>query len=181
MSFADFVNQLLQFSTQLIVLWQHHLLLYILLLFVPVITHRYREAQAQGDTLKKPNSPSCFSWNDYLTERNYWRSNFPLTFFGHANLKALLQPTVLAAVAGDFVDLTVLVSVAGIHHVLLDTAPKETLEMMKDNFLYNVFWQDNSHSVRSPKIVLSHARSMFLGMAMSVCQWVHCFGPDWNI
>ncbi len=54
---------------------------------------------------------------------------FLLTFFGHANLKALLQPTVLATVAGHFVDLTVLVPMAGIHHVLLDTAPKETLEV----------------------------------------------------
>ncbi len=51
-----------------------------------------------------------------------------LTFLGHADLKALLQPAVLAAVACDLVNLTVLVSVAGVHHVLLDTAPEETLE-----------------------------------------------------
>lgn len=51
-----------------------------------------------------------------------------LTFLGHADLKALLQPTVLAAVACDLVNLTVLVSVAGIHHVLLDTAAEETLK-----------------------------------------------------
>lgn len=51
-----------------------------------------------------------------------------LTFLGHANLKALLQPAVLAAVACDLVDLTVLVSVAGVHHVLLDTATEETLK-----------------------------------------------------
>lgn len=50
-----------------------------------------------------------------------------LTFLGHADLKALLQPAVLAAVACDLVDLTVLVSVAGVHHVLLDTASEETL------------------------------------------------------
>ena len=57
-----------------------------------------------------------------------------LTFFGHANLKALLQPTVLTAVAGHFVDLTVLVSVAGVHHVLLDTAPEKTLKQIKFSF-----------------------------------------------
>lgn len=51
-----------------------------------------------------------------------------LTFLGHADLKALLQPAVLAAVACDLVNLTVLVSVAGVHHVLLDTAAEETLE-----------------------------------------------------
>lgn len=51
-----------------------------------------------------------------------------LTFLGHADLKTLLQPAVLAAVACDLVNLTVLVSVAGVHHVLLDTAAEETLE-----------------------------------------------------
>lgn len=51
-----------------------------------------------------------------------------LTFLGHADLKALLQPAVLATVACDLVNLTVLVSVAGVHHVLLDTAAEETLE-----------------------------------------------------
>lgn len=51
-----------------------------------------------------------------------------LTFLGHANLEALLQPAVLAAVACDLVNLTILVSVAGVHHVLLDTATEETLE-----------------------------------------------------
>lgn len=50
-----------------------------------------------------------------------------LTFLGHPDLKALLQAAVLAAVACDLVDLTVLVAVAGVHHVLLDAAPKETL------------------------------------------------------
>lgn len=58
-----------------------------------------------------------------------------LTFLGHANLKALLQTTVLAAVAGHFVDLAVLVSVAGIHHVFLDTAPKETLSAAKQKVM----------------------------------------------
>lgn len=51
-----------------------------------------------------------------------------LTFLGHADLKALLQPAVLAAVACDLVNLTVLVSVAGVHHVLLDTAAEEALK-----------------------------------------------------
>lgn len=53
-----------------------------------------------------------------------------LTFFGHANLKTLLEATVLAAVSSHFVDLTVLVTVAGVNHVLLDTAAKKTLEEM---------------------------------------------------
>lgn len=61
---------------------------------------------------------------------------FILTLLGHPDFQALLQPTVLAAVAGYFVDLTVLVSVAGIHHVLLDTAPEETLKPIKENGLY---------------------------------------------
>lgn len=59
-----------------------------------------------------------------------WDSSGPgwgLTFLGHADLKALLQPAVLAAVACDLVNLTVLVSVAGVHHVFLDTAAEETL------------------------------------------------------
>lgn len=51
-----------------------------------------------------------------------------LTFLGHANLEALLQPAVLAAVACDLVNLTVFISVAGVHHVLLNTATEETLE-----------------------------------------------------
>lgn len=51
-----------------------------------------------------------------------------LTFLGHADLKAFLQPAVLAAVARDLVNLAVLVPVAGVHHVLLDTATEETLE-----------------------------------------------------
>lgn len=51
-----------------------------------------------------------------------------LTFLGHADLKALLQPAVLAAVACDLVNLAILVSVAGVHHVLLDTAAEEALK-----------------------------------------------------
>ncbi len=51
-----------------------------------------------------------------------------LTFLGHANLEALLQPAVLATVACDLVDLAVLVTVAGVHHVLLNTATEETLQ-----------------------------------------------------
>lgn len=51
-----------------------------------------------------------------------------LTFLGHADLKAFLQPAVLTAVACDLVNLAVLVSVAGVHHVLLDTATEETLK-----------------------------------------------------
>lgn len=63
------------------------------------------------------------------------RKSETLTFFGHADLKALLQPTVLAAVAGNFVDLTVLVSVARIHHVLLNAAPEKTLKQTQENVL----------------------------------------------
>lgn len=51
-----------------------------------------------------------------------------LTFLGHADLKALLQPAVLAAVACDLVNLAILVSVAGVDHVLLDTAAEEALK-----------------------------------------------------
>ncbi len=47
-----------------------------------------------------------------------------LTFFRHAHFQAPLQPAVLAAVSGDLVDDTVLFSVAGVHHVLLN-APSE--------------------------------------------------------
>lgn len=53
-----------------------------------------------------------------------------LTFFGHADLKALLEPTVLAAVAGHLVDLAVLVAVAGVHHVFLDASAKESLKVV---------------------------------------------------
>jgi len=50
-----------------------------------------------------------------------------LTFFGHPHFQALLQPAVLTAVAGDFVDDAVLLSVARVDHVLLNTSPEETL------------------------------------------------------
>lgn len=51
-----------------------------------------------------------------------------LTFLRHADLEALLQPAVLTAVACDLVDLTVFVSVAGVHHVLLDAAAEKSLD-----------------------------------------------------
>lgn len=51
-----------------------------------------------------------------------------LTFFGHANLKTLLEAAVLAAVSSHFVDLTVFVAVAGVNHVLLNTAAEKTLQ-----------------------------------------------------
>lgn len=50
-----------------------------------------------------------------------------LTLLGHPDLQALLQPTVLAAVAGDFVDDAVFLPVTSVHHVLLDASPKEAL------------------------------------------------------
>lgn len=48
-SFADFINQFLQFSTQLVIFWKHHLLLHILLLFVSVVTHSYTQAQTHAE------------------------------------------------------------------------------------------------------------------------------------
>lgn len=54
-----------------------------------------------------------------------------LTFFGHSYFQALLQPAVLAAVARHFVNDAVLLPVAGVHHVLLDTSPEETLQTDK--------------------------------------------------
>lgn len=39
-SLADFVDQLLQLAAQLVALGQHHLLLHVLLLLVPVVAHR---------------------------------------------------------------------------------------------------------------------------------------------
>lgn len=60
--------------------------------------------------------------------KNAYMPNSSLTFLGHADLKALLQAAVLAAVACDLVDLAVLVTVAGVHHVLLDAAAKEALQ-----------------------------------------------------
>ncbi len=56
-----------------------------------------------------------------------------LTFFGHPHFQALLQPAVLTAVAGDFVDDAVLFSVARVDHVLLDTSPEETLNTNNTN------------------------------------------------
>lgn len=50
-----------------------------------------------------------------------------LTLLGHPDFQALLQPTVLAAVAGDFVDDAVLLPVTSVHHVLLDAPPEEAL------------------------------------------------------
>ena len=55
----------------------------------------------------------------------------PLTFFRHSYFEALLQPAVLAAVTRHLVDLAVLVPVAGVHHVLLDTAAEEALSKAK--------------------------------------------------
>lgn len=50
-----------------------------------------------------------------------------LTLLRHPDFQALLQPTVLAAVAGDFVDNAVLLPVTSVHHVLLDASPEEAL------------------------------------------------------
>lgn len=50
-----------------------------------------------------------------------------LTLLGHSHFQALLQSTVLTAVAGDLVDDAVFLPVASVHHVLLDASPKEAL------------------------------------------------------
>lgn len=55
-----------------------------------------------------------------------------LTLLGHSDFQALLQPTVLAAVAGDFVDDAVFLPVTSVHHVLLDAPPEEALQDTKD-------------------------------------------------
>lgn len=58
-----------------------------------------------------------------------WPGQWPLalTLLGHAHFEALLQPAVLAAVAGHLVDDAVLVPVTRVHHVLLDAAAEEAL------------------------------------------------------
>lgn len=78
-----------------------------------------------------------------------------LTFFGHANLKAFLQTTVLAAVACYFVDLTVLVSVAGVNHIFLNTAPEETLEVTNGKGFDTVF--STKRGFAFGNLFLSHA------------------------
>lgn len=50
-----------------------------------------------------------------------------LTLLGHSHFQALLQSTVLAAVAGDLVDDAVFLPVTSVHHVLLDAPPKKAL------------------------------------------------------
>lgn len=52
----------------------------------------------------------------------------PLTLFGHSHFKALLQAAVLASIPGDFVNNTVLISVASIDHVLLNTSAEKALQ-----------------------------------------------------
>lgn len=51
------------------------------------------------------------------------------TFLGHAHFKALLESAVLAAIPGHLVDDTVFVAVTCVHHVLLDAAAEEALEL----------------------------------------------------
>lgn len=50
-----------------------------------------------------------------------------LTLLGHSDFQALLQSTVLAAVASDLVDDAIFLPVTSVHHVLLDASPKEAL------------------------------------------------------
>ena len=54
-----------------------------------------------------------------------------LTLLRHAHSKALLQPTILAAVPCDLVNDAVSVPVAGVHHVFLHAAAEEALEKHK--------------------------------------------------
>lgn len=56
-----------------------------------------------------------------------WVKQYILTLLRHSDFQALLQSTVLAAIAGDFVDDAVFLPVTSIHHVLLDASPKEAL------------------------------------------------------
>lgn len=94
-----------------------------------------RYAPLPGNTCTRWGKDTTpFAFSSIATRRQPVISE-TLTFFGHADLKALLQPTVLAAVAGNFVDLTVLVSVACIHHVLLNAAPEKTLKQTQENVL----------------------------------------------
>ena len=51
----------------------------------------------------------------------------PLTFFGHPHFKALLEPTVLASIPGDFINNTILISVTSVNHVLLNTSAEKAL------------------------------------------------------
>lgn len=67
---------------------------------------------------------------------------FILTLLGHSHVQALLQSTVLAAVAGDFVDDAIFLSMTSVHHVLLDASPKEALRVTKtDEGLF--WWRDS--------------------------------------
>ena len=50
-----------------------------------------------------------------------------LTLFRHSDIKAFLQPTGLTPVPRHFIYDTHFVSVARVHHVLLDAPTKETL------------------------------------------------------
>lgn len=63
-----------------------------------------------------------------MEEKAIGRSREP-TFLGHAHFEALLQPAVLAAIPGYLVDDTVFVTVTCIHHVFLDAAPEEALNL----------------------------------------------------
>lgn len=59
-----------------------------------------------------------------------------LTFFRHAHFQALLQPAVLAAVSGDLVDDTALLSVAGVQHVLLNAPSEKALRTKASTEVY---------------------------------------------
>lgn len=63
-----------------------------------------------------------------------------LTLLGHARGEAPLQPAVLTAVPGDLIDDAVIVPVARVNHVLLDTSTEETLGGTngKDNNMFSI-------------------------------------------
>lgn len=63
-----------------------------------------------------------------------------LTLLGHARGEAPLQPAVLTAVPGDLIDDAVIVPVARVNHVLLDTSTEETLggTNEKDNNMLSI-------------------------------------------
>jgi len=90
----------------------------------------------------------AFIFRKHLSQRdnhgypNYWifskciTVTKTLTFFRHAYFQAFLQPAVLAAVPRDLVDDTALLSVAGVHHVLLNAPSKKALRREARTVVY---------------------------------------------
>lgn len=77
------------------------------------------------------NQQGLNDYNDICAQsggkRALWCMAGVLTLLGHSDFQALLQSTVLAAVASDLVDDAIFLPVTSVHHVLLDASPKEAL------------------------------------------------------